>query len=332
LTAALLATASANTAAAQQDSLRIATFNAELTRKGPGLLLRDILRGEDPQIEAFKALLREVQPDIIALQGIDHDLRATALGALADDLAQAGMSYAYKFTAAPNAGQASGLDLNGNSKLGDADDSHGYGRFTGNGGMAILSRFPIEVSGVEDYTPLLWRDLRGNIYPMAEGAPFGGAPVHDVHRLSSRGHWVVPITTPSFGTLRLMTFHATPPLYDGPEDRNGRRNHDEVAFWSDYLARDDGETPFVILGTANTDPARGGGRPEAINALLGDPLVQNPFDDTPTADFRDPLPGDLRVDYLLPSATWRVLDHGMLSDPQASRHSLLWVDITRTNP
>ena len=29
--------------------------------------------------------------------------------------------------------------------------------------------------------------------------------------------------------------HPTPPAFDGPEDRNGRRNHDEIRFWSDYL-------------------------------------------------------------------------------------------------
>ncbi|MEC9313216.1 MAG: endonuclease/exonuclease/phosphatase family protein, partial [Pseudomonadota bacterium] len=37
---------------AQADTVRIATFNTELSRKGPGLLLRDIERGEDPQIAA----------------------------------------------------------------------------------------------------------------------------------------------------------------------------------------------------------------------------------------------------------------------------------------
>lgn len=317
--------------AVHADTLRIATFNAELIRKGPGLLLRDIKRGEDPQITAFRALLERAKPDIIALQGIDFDLRLTALAALADDLGKVGLSYPHRFSAAPNAGQATGLDLNGNGKRGDADDSHGYGRFNGNGGMAVLSRYPIVLDDIEDFTSLLWRDLPNHIYPTVRGEPFGGKEVFDIHRLSSRGHWVVPITTPE-GPVRLMTFHATPPVYDGPEDRNGRRNHDEIAFWSNYLERDKASTPFAILGTANLDPDRGDGRREAIDALLENPLLQNPFDDTPTADFKDPFPGDLRVDYLLPSAHWRVTDHGMMSDPAASRHSLLWVDITRADP
>lgn len=316
---------------AYADTLRIATFNAELIRKGPGLLLRDIARGKDPQIAAFRALLVKARPDIIALQGIDFDMRLTALNALADDLAQAGLSYPHRFSAAPNAGQSTGLDLNGNGRRGDADDAHGYGRFNGNGGMAILSRYPIKAEQVEDYTALLWRDLPAHIYPMVKGAPFGGQEVFDIHRLSSRGHWVVPIETPD-GPIRLMTFHASPPVYDGPEDRNGRRNHDEVAFWSDYLEHDTTNTPFAILGTANIDPQRGSGRRAAIDMLLGNPRLQNPFDDSPTADFKDPVPGDLRVDYLLPSTLWRVVDHGTLVDPEASRHVLLWVDITRANP
>ena len=315
------------TAPLQADSLRIATFNAELSRKGPGLLLRDILRGEDPQIEAFEQLMLEVRPDIVMLQGVDYDLRHTALEALSKNLAASGLVYPYSFANPPNAGQASGLDLNGNGKLGEADDAHGYGRFNGMGGMAVLSRFPIQHDAVEDYTPLLWRDLKGHMYPTENNAPFGGREVFATHRLSSRGHWVVPVETPAFGTLRVMTFYATPPVYDGPEDRNGRRNHDEVAFWHDYLARDESPLPFILGGTANTDPVRGGGRPEAITALLAHPNLQNPFDASPTADFTEPSPGDLRVDYLLPSTAWRVLDHGLVSAPLASRHSLLWVDI-----
>lgn len=313
------------------ETLRVATFNAELTRKGPGLLLRDIKRGEDEQIAAFIALMSEIRPDVITLQGIDYDLRQTALAALIDTLRDAGLSYDHHFASAPNAGEASGLDLNGDGTLGDADDAHGFGRYSGMGGMAVLSRFPIEQDAMEDFTPMLWRDLSGHIYPMLGETPFGGEDVFAIHRLSSRGHWVVPIKTPEHGTFRLMTFHATP-IYDGEEDRNGRRNHDEVAFWLDYLKFDTNPQPFILGGTANIDPVRGSGRRKAIKALLTSPVLQNPFDDRPTADFRDPLPGDLRVDYLLPSIDWQVVNHGIVSAPEASRHSLLWVDITRANP
>ena len=216
--------------------------------------------------------------------------------------------------------------------MGDADDAQGYGRFYGAGGMAILSRFPIMENEVEDYTALLWRDLPDNIYPQVDGAPFGGAQVHAAQRLSSKGHWIVPVATPDHGTVRVMTFHAAPPVFDGVEDRNGRRNHDEAAFWLDYLARADSALPFVLLGVANMDPDRGQGRPEAIRALLTHPQLQDPFPDTPTADFDDPDPGDLRVDYLLPSSDWKVENFGTIRTPSASRHDLLWADLERRDP
>ena len=328
----VLAFAACTAAVAQETTLRIATFNTELIRKGPGLLLRDILKGEDPQVVAFKLAMSQVRPDVIALQGIDYDLRRTALRTLIDDLAKEGLIYPHYFAAAPNAGQDSGLDMNGNGQLGDADDAYGYGRFNGMGGMAVLSRFPIQQDAIEDYSTLLWRDLPNHLYPMENGRPFAGNAVFSAHRLSSRGHWVVPISTPQFGMMRLMTYHATPPLYDGPEDRNGRRNHDETAFWLNYLTRDDNPSPFVLAGTPNTDPERGSGRSEAINRLLAHSKLQNPFDNSPTADFKEPLPGDLRVDYLLPSIGWQILRHGTLRVPDASRHSLLWIDITPRNP
>ena len=44
------------------------------------------------------------------------------------------------------------------------------------------------------------------------------------------------------------------------------------------------------------------------------------------------MPDGLQVDYLLPSTQWRVLDHGIITVPAASRHSLLWVDISRPDP
>ncbi|KIN68070.1 Endonuclease/exonuclease/phosphatase [Sulfitobacter donghicola DSW-25 = KCTC 12864 = JCM 14565] len=291
------------------------------------MLLRDALKGDDPQIAAFRTALTTLQPDIIALQGVDYDLRLTALRALAD-----GLNYPFLYSARPNAGQSTGLDMNGNGRFGDADDAQGYGRFYGMGSMAVMSRFPIETDAVEDYSAFLWRDLPNHLYPMTTTGPFGGAEVFASHRLSSRGHWVVPITVPDIGALRLMTYHATPPLYDGPEDRNGRRNHDETAFWLDYLSKDASDAPFILAGTANTDPDRGSGRPEAILHLLSRPELQNPFDASPTADFKDPKPGDLRVDYLLPSIHWTVLDHGMLRVPDASRHSILWVDVTLRHP
>ena len=152
------------------------------------------------------------------------------------------------------------------------------------------------------------------------------------------------------GPLRVFAFHATPPVFDGPEDRNGRRNHDEAAFWLQVLDEEIGGR-FVLLGDANLDPSDGEGRPGALNALLGHPKLQDPrprsvaaaeaaFQEAganrshkgepalDTANWRDvPGPGNLRVDYVLPSADWTVTGAGVAWPDEGSRHGLVWVDL-----
>ncbi|MFV2038080.1 MAG: endonuclease/exonuclease/phosphatase family protein, partial [Paracoccaceae bacterium] len=57
-----------------QDSIRIATLNSGLSRDGPGLLLRDIVRGEDPQILASVGMIAASRPDVLLLTRFDYDL------------------------------------------------------------------------------------------------------------------------------------------------------------------------------------------------------------------------------------------------------------------
>ena len=164
----------------------------------------------------------------------------------------------------------------------------------------------------------------------------------------------VPIELPGGKSLRLLVFYASPPVFDGPEDRNGRRNHDEAAFWLRLLEgglpmpRPAG--PFVILGQTSLDPMDGDGRPEALRALLAHPALQDP---QPRGDHGRLEPGQagdaaldtalydglggLRVSVILPSADLTVEGAGVLwppdSDPMAatraaaSRHSPIWVDL-----
>ena len=222
----------------------------------------------------------------------------------------------------------------------------GYGRFAGAAGMAVLSRYPF-APGVRDFSGLLWADLPGAMLP-ADMTVQGRA----VQRLSTSGHWEVPVQGPG-GVLRLLCWYATPPVFDGPEDRNGRRNHDEAAFWLHLL---DGvlEWPppvgnFVLLGQSNLDPADGDGLRGAMAALLDHPGLQDPAPrgahgrtepgqrgdpglDTALYDF-----GGLRVELILPSAGLQVVGSGVLwpadGDPfaavlaAASRHRPVWVDV-----
>lgn len=322
-----------------------------MQRDGPGLLLRDILRGEDDQIEAVATVLVTVAPDIVALQGFDYDLNGTALAAFADMLRDKGLDYPYRFAARPNTGIPTGHDMDGNGRRSEPRDAQSYGRFSGQGGMAIMSKYPIIVSDVRDFTDMLWRDLPAALLPQVGGTPFPSAEVQAIQRLSTTGHWVVPIKVTGAGRIDLMTFHASPPEFDGPEDRNGKRNHDEIVFWQLLLDGTLGPKPndrFVLLGGFNQDPDRGEGIKAAIRGILGDPRLQDvqplrtgsttsPQERLDTVDWDDPVPGNLRVDYILPSAGWRVERSGVYwpdgpageTAAAASRHRLVWVDLTR---
>ncbi len=324
--------------------LRVAYWDVELNRRGPGLLLQDIQRGKDPQLAAVLSVAKQLDADILVLSGIDYDHDGIALGAFADRLGRAGSPYPYRFTRRPNTGLATGLDLDGDGRLGGPGDAQGWGRFSGEGGLAVLSRLPFDTAAFRDFSGFLWRDLPGALLP-----PGADERAMAVQRLSTTAHWALPVMLPDGRRLTLLLWHATPPVFDGPEDRNGRRNHDEAAFWLRLLAGDldvpAPEPPFVLAGTANLDTVAGDGRPDALEALMASPKLQNPAPRgtsgetaLATADFSAREgPGRLRVDYMLPSADLTVAGAAVLwpkaGDPlaetlvTASRHRPVTVDL-----
>lgn len=333
------------------EPLRIATWNVGLDRRGPGLLVQDLTRGEDPQIAAIARVAAALDADILLLTAVDYDRGQVALGLLADRLAATGVEYPHRFAFRPNTGMQTGFDVDGNGRVNDARDAQGYGLFSGQGGMAVLSRLPLDTANARDHSAFLWRDLPGSLSPDAPD-------LANVQRLATTGFWDVPALTPA-GPLHLLAWHATPPVFDGPEDRNGKRNHDEAAFWRHYL---DGalpipppSAPFVLLGDGNLDPADGDGLREGIGALLAHPALQDPHPQgshgrqepahqgDPALDtvLYDDL-GGLRLDYVLPSAGLTITAAGVLwpapDDPltadlaTASRHFPVWIDIDLAEP
>jgi len=325
-------------AAGLAETLRLAIYHAGLSRDGPGLLLRDIRRGE-ADILASRDLIAAVRPDVLLLLRFDYDLDGAALTAFAGRLAEGGHEMPHLFALRPNSGWATGLDLDGDGRTGTPDDAQGFGRFAGEGGKAILSRLPIDRAGVVDHSDFLWRDLPGALIPMVDDAPFPAAEVFAIQRLSSTSHWQVPVLTDSGARLTLLTWHAGPPAFGGPHARNLRRNHDETAFWTHLL---DGALPmpppappFVLMGNANLDTTAGDGMRAAMQALLTHPALQDPApmdtrpgtDTTSTATAFWPRgPGALRVSYVLPSAALEVVDAGLIWAEDAT-HALVWVDI-----
>ena len=347
-------------AALSQDALRIATFAAPLSRDGPGLLLRDILDGDDPQVRATQRIVDAAAPDILLLTDFDHDRGLAALRAFNARLER---PFAHVFTLAGNAGLATGLDMDGNGRLGEPRDAQGYGRFRGDGGLALLTRQPVLEGQVRDFTKLPWPDLPGAVLPETADGPFPSAEAQAAGRLSSTSHWVVPLRLEDGKTLTLLAYSATPPVFDGPEDRNGLRNRDELRLWVRLLAGDLGpvpEPPLVLLGNTNLDPADGDGFRAAMARMLDHPLLQDPkpasaggaANPSPghsgdpaldTADWDEAGPGNLRVSYVLPSRDLSVTGAAVFwpapGSPQATLlgadgraagpHRLVWVDVRR---
>ncbi len=331
-------------------------------------MLRDIRKGSVPKVNHVAQVIAQVNPDIVLLTGIDYDFYNVTLDAFVDLLETMGAPYAYRFAKRPNSGLTTGLDMDGDGKSGTARDAQGYGRFSGYGGMAILSRYPIDETAVQDFTDLLWKDLPEARLPMVDGKIFPSIKALEVQRLSSVAHWVVPVNLPEM-RINLLAFHPTPPVFDGPEDRNGLRNSDEIRLWILYLdgklAQKPDNAPFVILGDANLDPYDGQGRHSAIRALIAHPLINDvqPRSDgaieamrrqggvnevqqsdpaTDTVDWNDERgPGNLRVDYVLPSVGLTVSGAGVFwpapDEPDfkylqadgknAPRHHLVWIDV-----
>jgi len=337
----LLAAGALPAAAAEPATVRIATFNCSLNRPNPGDLQRTLATPDDPQVRAVAQIIQIVRPDILLLQEFDYDAAGVALRdfqanylARAQDGAQP-LGFAYSFLAESNTGQPSGFDLDHDGNVGGGGDALGFGDFPGQYGMVLLSRYPIDTAAVRTFRKFLWRDMPGAMLPVdpATAAPWYTPEALAVLPLSSKSHWDVPVRI-GRKTLHLLASHPTPPAFDGPEDRNGRRNHDEVRFWSDYLTpraagyiRDDNGRrggfagkAFVVMGDQNSDPVDGASLHDAIDALLHHPKIDASFvpqsagaaeagalqggantaqrgdPRSDTADFNDRVAGNQRVD------------------------------------
>lgn len=257
--------------------------------------------------------LAALRPDVVLLTRMDHDLNGLALAALADRLAAAGVDYPHSLAPGQNRGLASGADLNGSARLAEAEDAQGYGRFSGDGAMAVLSRWPLVL--VADHSAMLWADLPGARLAAVPQAARG------VQRLSSSAHWEVAVDTPH-GRLMLLAWAATPPLFDA---RNLDRNHDEAAFW---LHRLDGRlgqpppAPLVLMGLANLAPGQGDGA--ALAALAAHPGLHPPI----LQASADLAAGPAPLSLVQPGRSLTIRAHGLHPPrPEPAPHRMVWVDV-----
>jgi len=341
--------------ASDPDSVRFATFNASLNRFDAGQLIIDLSTPDNAQAANVAEIIQRTAPDIVLINEFDFDPDGTALRLFQDNYLSVphngapAIDYAYSYTAPVNTGVPSGFDLNNDGTVGGPDDAFGFGFFPGQFGMAVYSNLPINVDAIRTFQTFRWKDMPGALLPdnpsTPEPADFYSPEELDVFRLSSKSHWDLPVQV-GRRTVHFLVSHPTPPVFDGEEDRNGRRNSDEIRFWADYITPadsgyiydDDGGygglpfgAQFVVAGDQNSDPLDGDSLPGSIDQLLDDPRVND--GNTPssfgavqasiqqgganqthlspprfdTADFNDTEPGNLRADYLLPSRPIRIL-------------------------
>lgn len=360
----LALTACANTPspdAAASAPLRVATYNTSLYSDDAGGLIRE-LEGDSAHARKIAAVLQKVRPDLVLLNEFDYDGAGRAAELFQRrylEVAQSGggdaLRYPYRYMAPVNTGVPSGLDLDRN---GTADgegrargnDAWGYGLHPGQYGMLVLSRYPIDAAAVRTFQRLRWSMMPGAKRPAdpQTGQTWYPNAIWSQLRLSSKSHWDVPIATPA-GRVHFLVSHPTPPVFDGPEDRNGARNHDEIRLWREYISAGDqpwlcddagrcgglpADARFVIAGDLNNDPVDGDGHHEAIIELLEHPRVLR--QPTPrstggeeaanayaaqgvvrrgapahvTGDF-GPRNGAMRLDYVLPSTGFALRGNGV---------------------
>ncbi|GAA2628471.1 endonuclease/exonuclease/phosphatase family protein [Streptomyces vastus] len=302
-TAAFSADASAASAGSYRRSVRFATFNASLNRGTQGALVADLSTPDNQQARNAAETIQRVDPDVLLINEFDYDEDGAAARLFLRNYLAVGQNgakpvrYPFRFTAPVNTGVASGVDFDGKNGAvttpgSDAygQDAFGYGWFPGQYGMLVLSKYPIDVRAARTFQHFLWKDMPGSVMPPG----YYSEAARAVFRLSSKSHWDLPVRLGPgrSSTVHFLVSHPTPPTFDGPEDRNGRRNHDEIRLWADYIGGrrrsaylyDDkgvrgGLRPgarFVIAGDLNADPHDGDSYNKAVLQLLDHKAVNLP--------------------------------------------------------
>jgi len=350
----------AMTGESNKHTIRFATYNTSLYNEEDGGLIAR-LQNADASARKIAAVIQHQRPDILLLNEFDFDAAGNAARLFQENFlavsqdGQEPISYPYFYIAPVNTGVPSGMDLDNNGIIGgtgrdQGNDAYGYGLHPGQYGMLVLSQFPIDTAKVRTFQKLLWKDLPGALAPKnpATNDAWYKPEVWARLRLSSKSHWDLPIETPG-GVVHFLVAHPTPPVFDGPDDHNGARNHDEIKLWAEYLDNkntqwlcDDknvcgglsaGER-FVVAGDMNADPVDGDGVPGTMQQLLYHPRIlkyATPHSEgaaisaqtvgqgnlkhkgnaaEDTGDF-GPKVGNMRLDYVLPSSNMAVKSSGV---------------------
>lgn len=341
---------------ANAEDIRIATFNVSLYGTQAGEIRERLSDTGDRQAKRIASIVQTIRPDILLINELDYEPDSAPAKLLAQNyfgVAQQNadgsgklepIDYPYLFSAPSNTGVDSTLDLNNDGKLGTGSDAWGYGVYPGQYSMTVYSRHPIDAANVRSFQKLRWSEMPSALRPIDPETKesYYDDQTWSALRLSSKNHVDVPVRVGD-RVIHVLASHPTPPVFDGAEDRNGCRNHDEVEFWnqyfvdsSDWIKDDSGVTGglasgshFVVMGDLNADPIDGSGRHEAIRKLVGHPLVaqvepkcsmadaaERVKDHKGNADIRSKTAdfgrnGFMRVDFVLPSRSLDVVESGV---------------------
>ncbi len=376
-------------------TLRIATMNIEDIRT------IDVLRGDQPRMQAAAAIIQSLRPDILLLNELTYDMPgapdvptdatpgqnarqfAEQYLAVAQSDALEPIRYATTYMVPTNTGVSSGFDFDNSGQAVTAwemppppnedgtagaqtpegraygNDSWGFGTFPGQYAMALFLREGLELQtdAIRTFQMLPWSAMPGALRPEdpATNTYWYDDEEWAAFRLSSKNHWDAPVRLEDGTIIHVLASHPTPPAFDGPENRNKNRNHDEIRFWAEYLnsatwVTDDtgqagglaDEAAFVIMGDLNADPDEG----SSINNPIATHLFAHPringsivpvATDAGQAAFPDLDPDDtaswgLRVDYVLPSMNLNVVGSGVWRPDSAdelvvSDHFPVWIDV-----
>jgi endonuclease/exonuclease/phosphatase family metal-dependent hydrolase len=342
-------------AASPAFAVRFASFNSFLNRDRQGQLISDLSTPNNVQAQAVAEIIQRVNPDVLLLKEFDYDAQGQAAKLFQQNyLAQSHnganpVQYPYVYFTTANTGTPSGIDLDRSGTIdrtpGDrtyGGDAFGFGAFPGQYASILFSKYPILTDQVRTFQRFLWKDMPGALLPDNPDTPepndWYSPSQLAVFRLSSKNHWDVPIRINST-IIHVLASHPTPPVFDGAENRNGKRNHDEIRLWADYITPNQGDylyddhgqrgglkpgENFVVMGDLNADPTDGDGYPGAIAQLLNSPLINTSV--TPSSEggrlagsspgqqgrpeyHTSSFPGGsrYRLDYVLPSLGLKIL-------------------------
>ncbi|WP_228842367.1 endonuclease/exonuclease/phosphatase family protein [Halococcus agarilyticus] len=378
---AFIGTASA---AGRGSGTRYAAFNVV------DLNTEQVQQKGDEQAAAAARVIQEIDPDIIVVNELANNIqrarvedgvptKKTNIQAFVDNYLSEpqhrtldGIEYQYTLQPTSNTGvlPEEPYDFNKDGNAGERPgDAFGFGVFPGQYAFGIASKHPFDEAGIRSFQKFRWTDMPGNLIPIKgepgvdpEGIYLTEAET-DVYRLSSKTHIDVPFEVEG-GTVHGLFSHPTPPVFDGPNNFNGRWNHDEVRFFADYVAGaeyiydDSGMTggladdaSYVLMGDMNAGPGDEPLDPATKyfvenddfttrrlptspgGAQRGNPYATATFENRPKVDWVLPSPDlSLRSSSVVwPSknASKRGLGDAVET---ASDHRLVWADIDDRQP